>query len=192
MPNDGEVTFGLDENQDDNPTAQLAAGATEVLTPAPTQDPEESERASRVSETRDSEKRVASWKPPQLLDAPTPEMGYHHRWIRYEVNGTVDHKNLAARFREGYEPVPQDAYPDFECTVLDGTHGKHAGTFTTGGLILCRIPVEIVKQREAYFNARSDDADRAVDNDLLKANDPRMPFDNSQRHSQVTFGGGRQ
>ena len=78
---------------------------------------------------------------------------------------------------------------DFECPTIED--GKHAGTFTTGGLILCRISEEIVKQRNQYFESRSNAADAAVDNDILKANDPRMPFDASERASRVTFGGGR-
>jgi|1_EtaG_2_1085319.scaffolds.fasta_scaffold00562_8 hypothetical protein len=191
MPENNEGAFGLDESQN-NPTANMAAEVTEPLAPAMTQDFEDDPvPPSRASETREKTERPQVWKPPQLLDAPQPNEGYHHRWIRYQVNGVVDHKNMSARLREGYESVRAEEYPDFECPTLDSSHDKHAGTFTTGGLILCRIPEEIVKQRQQYFDSRADNADRAVDNDLLKANDPRMPFDASQRASRVTFGGGR-
>lgn len=189
MPEYNEGAFGLDESQD-SPTTSLAAGATEGFVPAMTQDPDNGlESTSRASGTREINERHKVWKPPQLLDAPAALPGWHHRWIRHEVNGVVDHKNLSARFREGYEPVRLEEYPDFECPTIED--GKHAGTFTTGGLILCRIPIEIVTQRQQYFDSRADDADRAVDNDLLKANDSRMPFDPSQRASRVSFGGGR-
>jgi hypothetical protein len=188
MLENNEVAFGLDEQ--DNPTANLAIETAKPLVPATTQDPGDYPvRSSRAAESREKTQRPQVWKPPQLLDAPPPNDGYHHRWIRHEVNGVVDHKNLSSRFREGYEPVRLEDYPDFECPTIED--GKHAGTFTTGGLILCRISEEIVKQRNQYFESRSNDADAAVDNDILKANDPRMPFDASERASRVTFGGGR-
>lgn len=150
---------------------------------------ENNEPSTRQSEMRENHDRPKSWVPPSLLDAPKPPPGYHHRWIRYENRGVVDNKNISARFREGYEPVVRKEYPDWECPTIQD--GRHAGTFTTGGLMLCRIPIEIVKQRKEYFDNRSAAADQAVDNDLLKVNDSRMPFDRSDRRSKVTFGRGR-
>ena len=56
--------------------------------------------------------------------------------------------------------------------------------------MLARIPIEIIKQRSAYFNRKSTDQIQAVDNDLMKEQRPEMPI-NISRQSRVTFGGNK-
>ena len=111
-----------------------------------------------------------------------------HRWVRSEVRGYEDRKNFSARLREGWEPVRADEYPDFEYPALDS--GRYEGIIGVGGLILCRIPVESVNERSEYFKARTRDQMDAVDNDLMKEENPAMPI-NKNRQSRVTFGGNR-
>ena len=123
-----------------------------------------------------------------MLDAPPAPEGYKHRWIRAEVRGFDDRKNISARLREGYELVRQDEYPDFEAPVVDS--GKYEGVFGVGGLLLARIPLETVQERSAYFNERSQDQMTAVDNDMLRENShSSMRFSKPERQSRVTFGG---
>ena len=57
-----------------------------------------------------------------------------------------------------------------------------------GGLLLAKVPEEIAKQREDYMTNRHTDQSKAVDNDLMKEQDNRMPI-NVERQSRVTFGG---
>ena len=94
-------------------------------------------RASRAQDTREKSARRKPWTPPTMLDAPPAPEGYKHRWIRAEVRGFDDRKNISARLREGYELVRQDEYPDFEAPVVDS--GKYEGVFGVGGLLLARI-----------------------------------------------------
>jgi hypothetical protein len=54
--------------------------------------------------------------------------------------------------------------------------------------VLARIPEELAKSREAYFNKQTQDREQAVNNDLMKEQHPSMPID-SDRQSRVTFGG---
>mgnify|MGYP003645910208 FL=1 len=54
-----------------------------------------------------------------------------------------------------------------------------------------RIPRETVDERSQYFNAKTRDQILAVDNDLMKEQNPAMPI-NSNRQSRVTFGGNRE
>ena len=66
------------------------------------------------------------------------------------------------------------------------------GVFGVGGLLLARIPVETVKQRNAYYADRNTDQLRAVDNDLMRENAHNtMTINNPDRQSRVTFGGSR-
>ena len=146
------------------------------------------DRSSRASKTREKEARRKPWAPPSMLDAPPAPDGYKHRWIRVEVRGFDDQKNISARLREGYELVRQDEYPDFEAPVIDS--GKYAGVFGVGGLILARIPLETVAERKAYFDSRTKDQMDAVDHDMMRENShSTMRISNADRQSRVTFGG---
>jgi len=122
------------------------------------------------------------------LDAPPPPEGFVHRWIRSEVRGFDDRKNISARIREGWELVRKEEYPDFEAPTIDA--GKYEGVFGVGGLLLARIPEEIVGERKQYFQQQNSDAMRAVDNDLFKENQHHsMAIQKPERQSRVTFGG---
>jgi hypothetical protein len=95
---------------------------------------------------------------------------------------------MSKRLREGFEPVRAEEYPDFEApTIQDGVH---AGVIGVGGLILARIPEETVLERKDYFDNITADAMRAVDTDLMRESDPRMPISRPNRSSKVTFGKG--
>ena len=148
------------------------------------------DRTPRASKDRAVKPRRKPWTPPSLLDAPEPPEGYAHRWIRAEVRGFDDRKNISARMREGWELVRKEEYPDFEAPTIDS--GKYEGVFGVGGLLLARIPVEIVEERTDYFQQRTTVAMQAVDNDLLKETQHHsMAIQKPERQSRVTFGGPR-
>lgn len=148
------------------------------------------DRKPRAETNRTSTARPVVWKPPSTLDAPPPPEGYAHRWIRMESGGMDDRKNLSARLREGFELVRAEEYPDRDDlpTLQDG---KHAGVIAVGGLVLARIPVELVRQRNAYYSQRTNDQLDAVDNTLFNEQNPVMPIIKPERQSRVTFGGNR-
>ena len=141
---------------------------------------------SRESETREKTSRRKPWAPPTQLDAPPAPAGFKHRWIRAEVVGQLDNKNVSARLREGWEFVRADEYPDTEWPQLDS--GKYTGVIAVGGLMLARIPEETVNERNAYFHQMTKDKDEAIANDPLKDQHPSMPI-SSERSTRVSFGG---
>ena len=143
-------------------------------------------KTSRVSQTRAKEERAKVWTPPSSLDAPPAPDGYRHRWIRAESMGFDDTKNMSGKLRSGWELVRADEYPDSDFPTLD--EGRYAGVIGVGGLVLARIPEELAKQREAYFNQKTADRNEALDNDVLKEQHPSMPI-NQDRQTRVTFGG---
>jgi len=148
------------------------------------------ERSSRDASSREKQGRRKPWAPPSMLDAPPAPEGYKHRWIRAEVRGFDDTKNISARLREGYELVRQDEYPDFESPVVES--GKYEGVFGVGGLMLARIPIETVEERAQYFADRNADQMEAVESDMLRENaHPTMTIGKSERQSRVTFGGSK-
>ena len=146
------------------------------------------ERTVRTKETREKETRRKPWAPPQMLDAPRPPEGYVHRWIRVAMRGEEDKMNVHTKLREGWEPVRADEYPDYEAPIIDD--GKYQGVIGQGGLMLCRMPEETVKERNEYYGGRTLEQMTAVDQDLMKEQHPSMPIHNS-RQSRVTFGGSK-
>ncbi len=140
---------------------------------------------SRASQTK-KETRKKVWTPPSYLDTPNAPNGFRHRWVRIEILGFVDTKNVQGRLRSGYELVRADEYPEGDFPVIQD--GKYTGVIGHGGLVLTRVPEEIARQRSAYFARLANEQIEAVDNDLLKAEHKSMPID-IDRQSRTTFGG---
>ena len=140
---------------------------------------------SRASQTKVKEQKKV-WTPPSSLDAPPTPDGYKHRWIRAESMCFDDSSNMSAKLRSGFELVRADEYSEIDYpTIVDG---KYKGVIGVGGLLLARIPEEIVKSREEYFRQQTQDRNDAIENDLMKEQHPSMPI-NSDRQTRVTFGG---
>ena len=126
------------------------------------------------------------WAPPSYLDTPNAPNGYRHRWVRVEILGFVDTKNVQGRLRSGYELVRADEYPKEDFPVVQD--GKYAGVIGYGGLVLTRVPEEIARQRTDYYMNQAQDQMKAIDNDLMKEQHKGMPID-IDRQSRTTFGG---
>ena len=127
------------------------------------------------------------WVPPSSLDAPPAPDGFRYRWIRAESVGFQDTKNIASRLREGYELVRAEEVENAsDYPVLD--EGRYKGVIGVGGLLLAKVPIEIAKQRQEYMTRRHAERSEAVNNDLMRESDKRMPID-VDRQSRVTFGG---
>ena len=145
------------------------------------------DKTSRASQTRSQSERPKVWVPPSSLDAPPAPDGFRYRWIRAETIGFQDAKNVAGRLREGYELVRAEEVENAgDYPVLDD--GKYKGVIGVGGLLLAKVPIEIAKQRQEHMTRRHEDRSKAVENDLMKEQDQRMPI-NVDRQSRVTFGG---
>ena len=146
---------------------------------------------SRDSQTRVTKESKKVWEQPSSLDAPPAPTGYAHRWIRTTVQGFEDTANVSKKLREGWDFVHVDQiekeigknrYP-----VIN--EGKYQGHIGIGGLVLARIPLELLEHRAAYFKKITQDRMDAVDRELMKEQNPAMPI-NINRQSRVTFGGG--
>ena len=149
-------------------------------------------KTSRTSDTRIKQSRKKDWTPPSSLDAPAAPQGFCHRWIRTATQRLEDVANGSKKLREGWEFVKAETLiseiGENEYPVI--SEGKHAGLVGIGGLVLARIPEEILKQRAEYFRKITQDRTDALDRDLMKEQHPDMPI-NIDRQSRVTFGGSR-
>ena len=152
---------------------------------------EKIDRTSRSSREK-VETRNKPWTPPSSLDAPPAPQGFCHRWIRVESAGFMDTGNVSKKLREGWEFVCAEEIKnqlgDHDYPVVQ--QGQYQGLIGVGGLVLARIPEEIVEQRKKYFQNITADQVKSVDNDILREQRPEMPV-NIDRQSRVSFGGSR-
>ena len=143
-------------------------------------------KTPRASQSRTKDKRPTTWTPPSSLDAPPAPDGFRHRWIRTEVLGFDDTKNMSGKIRSGWELVRADEYPDQEFPSM--SEGRYAGMIGVGGLLLARIPEEIALQIDEYYAKQNKAKEEAVDTNLLKEQHPSMRF-SKENDTRVTFGG---
>ena len=145
-------------------------------------------RNSRTSTVRETRKK--QWMPPSSLDAPPAPKGFKHRWIRTETMGQDDTGNVSKKLREGWEFVRAEEIKsqigEHDYPVIN--YGKYQGLIGVGGLVLARIPEEIIDQRSNYYKNKTKGQIEAVDNDVLREQRPEMPI-NIDRQSRTTFGG---
>lgn len=144
-------------------------------------------RTTREIETRAISERPKQWMQPELLPEPDKEAGFSYRWIRISTLNNADPSNLAAKLREGWEAVPLSEQPKFR--LLADPNSRFKDNIEVGGLLLCKTPTEFVEQRTDYYANITSQQAEAVDNNLMRQSDPRMPIF-KDRSSKVTFGKG--
>ena len=144
---------------------------------------------ARENETRETEDRVAVYRPPSNLPDPTPQDGYEFRWVRTDMLGKADNRNVSMRYREGWEPCLAEDHP--ELMITSDADTTHVGNVVIGGLMLCKSSTELMRSRETYYNKLAADQAASVDQNFMRENDPRMPLLETERKSSVSFGAGR-
>jgi hypothetical protein len=144
-------------------------------------------KVPRDLETRATTERPKQWSPAELLPEPDKQAGYNYRWIRTSTLNNADPRNLSAKLREGWEPVSLEEQPKFK--LLVDPQSRFKDNIEIGGLLLCKTPTEFVDQRNAHYNQLTQSQTEAVDNNLMRQSDPRMPLFN-ERKSSSSFGKG--
>lgn len=144
-------------------------------------------RGQRELETRAVSERPMQWMQPELLPEPDKHPDYAYRWIRVSTLNTADPRNLSAKLREGWEPVSVEEQPKFR--LLVDPNSRYKENIEIGGLLLCKTPKDFVRQRNEYFAQQTQAQTEAVDNNLMRQSDPRMPLF-KERKSATSFGKG--
>lgn len=145
-------------------------------------------RLNRELESRVVSERPKQWAPAELLPEPDKQPGFAYRWIRVATLDKADPRNLSGKLREGWEPVSVNEQPKFQLLIDPSSRFKD--NIEIGGLLLCKTPSEFVEQRNTYYANQTQAQTVAVDNGLMRENDPRMPLF-SERKSSTSFGKGR-
>jgi hypothetical protein len=124
---------------------------------------------------------------PELLPEPDKQPGYSYRWIRVTTMNNADPRNISAKLREGWEPVPIEEQPKFR--LLADPNSRFKDNIEVGGLLLCKTPADFVKQRNDHFAKVTQSQTEAVDNSFMRQSDARMPLF-QERQSSSSFGKG--
>ncbi len=105
-------------------------------------------RKSRESESHAKETRRQPWRPVRKLETPPAPEGYEYRWIRESMLGVEDRGNVSRRLREGWELVRGTDLPqEYALPTMDS--GKHTGIVYNEGLLLAKMPLETIAERNA-------------------------------------------
>ena len=141
----------------------------------------------RSTESRNQTQRPQQWAPPELLPEPDKQPGYKYRWIRVTLGGQSDARNISTKIREGWEPVKVEEQPQY--SLLVNGEGRWKDCVQVGDVLLCKTPEEMAEQRNNHYLKQSEQQIKAVDNNLMRQNDPRMPLF-KESSSSTTKGGG--
>ena len=144
-------------------------------------------RKPRDLEDRVQAERPKQWQQAELLPEPDKDPDYAYRWIRVANLNAADPRNLSAKLREGWEPVVLEEQPKFR--LLADPNSRYKDNIEIGGLLLCKTPKEFVAQRSAHFAKQTQAQTDAVDNNLMRQSDPRMPLFRENK-SSTSFGKG--
>ena len=144
-------------------------------------------RLQREITNRTSQERPKQWQQAELLPEPDKAPGFAYRWIRVSTLNNADPRNLSAKLREGWEVVTVEEQPKFQ--LLVDPNSRFKDSIEIGGLLLCKTPSEFVDQRSKHFADMTQAQADAVDNNLMRQSDARMPIFN-ERKSSTSFGKG--
>jgi hypothetical protein len=117
------------------------------------------------------------------LPDPTPQPGWKFRWIATALLGAALPQNVSKKTREGWEPVKALDHPELMLA------GDKNGNVELGGLLLCKMPEELVDSRNNFYRKQNAAQMESVDNNFMRQSDPRMPLF-SEKKTSTTRGAG--
>jgi hypothetical protein len=91
------------------------------------------------------------------------------------------------KLKEGWEPVKVEEQPQYQ--LLVNGEGRWKDCVQIGDVLLCKTPEELAEQRNHHYLQQSEQQIKAVDNNLMRQNDPRMPLF-KESNSSTSRGGG--
>lgn len=112
------------------------------------------DRTPRELEGRDSEQYPDTWTPVSKLPQVPTRPGWRHYFKRVSINGSKDDKNMSIALQEGWRPCKREDYPELSTHMMRYGDGDST-VIEFGGLVLCRMPEELAKQRDSYYEQRA-------------------------------------
>jgi len=140
-------------------------------------------REPREATARSTTERKQIWMNPSFVDTPEPPPGFAYYWVRDQIHGENDDKNVINRQRQGYEAVTADELPEGYHFTTNEHRLVEGGVVRSGDCILMKVSLDIKQQREAYFDNKAKTLQASVDGELNRNHIPDMPIHNDSSSS---------
>jgi|TARA_R100000093_G_C1932133_1_gene69076 hypothetical protein len=143
----------------------------------------------RSNSQREDNTREEQWtfEEPDALDIPDSvkakfdNEGMSLRWLRISLKGQEDIMNVGKKQQEGWVFVTPDEVPEMAVTSFVREEGRYIGTVCRGDLALAKMPTGKVKARKRFYEKKANDMMDAVNAQLMKSSDSRMPISNTSK-----------
>ena len=144
---------------------------------------------TRSETLREQNLREENWtfEEPNALTIPDPvqarfdNQGLALRWIRISIKGNDDQKNVGNKLQLGWEFVSPEEVPEMALTSFVRDEGRYQGAVCRGDVALVKMPAGKVNSRRKFYEQKANDQMDAVNAQLMKSSDSRMPITNSSR-----------
>ena len=103
------------------------------------------------------------------------------RWIRISVKGEDDIMNVGKKQQEGWIFVTPDEVPEMAITSFVREEGRYLGAVCRGDVALAKKPTVKVKARQKFYENKANEQMDAVNAQLMKNSDSRMPISNTSK-----------
>lgn len=151
---------------------------------------------SRTEETRDMETREEEYTftEPNALEIPEAvlnrytEQGMVLRWIRVAIRGQDDIANVGKKTQTGWKFILPTEVPEMASTSFVREGGRYNGTVCRGDLALAKLPKQRYVARQKFYEKKAGDLMDAVNSQLMRNNNSRMPISNTSKSTQTVRG----
>ena len=149
---------------------------------------------SRTSQTRETNTRDETeyvFEEPNAIEIPKEiedkfnSEGMSLKWIRIDLNGNEDYRNVGKHQQEGWIFVTPEEVPEMGATSVVRKEGRYAGVVCRGDVALGKIPTNRVIAKKKYFKKKADDLMNAVNSQLMSQNNSRMPISNTSKTQTI-------
>ena len=118
---------------------------------------------------------------PDMVQARFDNEDMSLRWIRISVKGEDDIMNVGKKQQEGWIFVTPDEVPEMAITSFVREEGRYLGAVCRGDLALAKKPTVKVKARQKFYENKANEQMDAVNAQLMKNSDSRMPISNTSK-----------
>ena len=144
---------------------------------------------SRSETLREETTREQEWtfEEPDALAIPDNVLerfdneGMSLRWIRISIKGQDDQKNVGNKLQLGWIFVAPEEVPELALTSFVRDEGRYQGSVCRGDVALVKMPSGKVSARRKFYEGKANDQMDAVNAQLMKHSDSRMPISNTSR-----------
>ena len=118
---------------------------------------------------------------PDVVQARYDNEGMALRWIRISLKGQDDITNVGKKQQIGWVFVTPDEVPEMAVTSFVRDEGRYQGSVCRGDVALVKMPAGKVNARRKFYEGKANDQMDAVNAQLMKGSDSRMPITNTSR-----------